>query len=92
MAKNVEALEKITWFQQAIASLKPTSQKDGELVVELQKQLQKLKQKQQVELNNLMAKLAKVKTGTHVETIDVRNVSDLFLKSWKLSETPRTLS
>ena len=39
MAENVEAPEKITWFQLAIASLKPTSQKNGELVVELQKQL-----------------------------------------------------
>ena len=84
MAENIEASEKITWFQQAIASLKATSQTDGELVVELQKQLQKLKQKQQVELNNLMAKLGKVKTGTHVETSDVENVSDTVVK---LSDT-----
>ena len=53
-----------------------------------------------------MAKLAKVKTGTHVETSDVGNVSDTVVKvsetvgntsdtvekSRKLSETPRTLS
>ena len=88
IAKNIEAPEKIAWFQQAIASLKPTSQTDGELVVELQKQLQELKQKQ-VELNDLMAKLTKVKAGTHVETSDVGNVLDNVAK---ISDTVVKLS
>ena len=89
IAENIEAPEKIAWFQQAIASLKPTSQTDGELVVELQKQLQELKQKQQDELNDLMAKLTKVKAGTHVETSVVGNVSDNVAK---ISDTVVKLS
>ena len=82
IAENIEAPENIAWFQQAIASLKPTSQTDGELVVELQKQLRELKQKEQVELNDLTAKLTKVKAGTHVETSDVGNVPDTVAKIW----------
>ena len=67
-----EEVEKVAWFRNTIAGLKPNAGSQeintpNELDA-IKKEIEALKQKQQLEMNSLLTKLAKVPTGTETAT------------------------
>ena len=67
-----ELSEKVSWFKQAIDSLKPDKQNKNESEIALnliKEQIDTLKQKQQLELDSLMAKFAEAQTNAGQTTV-----------------------
>ena len=67
-----EEVEKVAWFRNTIAGLKPNAGSQemntpNELDA-MKKEIEALKQKQQLEMNSLLTKLAEVPTGTETAT------------------------
>ncbi len=73
-----ELSEKVSWFKQAIDSLKPDKQNKNESEIALnliKQQIDTLKQKQQLELDSLMAKFAKAQTNAGQTTVQSAGVT-----------------
>ncbi len=83
-----ELSEKLSWFKQAIDSLKPDKQNknESEIAINLVKQQNdKLKQKQQLELDSLMAKFAEAQTNAGQTTVQFAYATK------KLIQTPKVV-
>lgn len=85
-----ELSEKVSWFKQAIGSLKPDKQNKNESEIALssiKEQIELLKQKQQSELDSLLAKFAEAQTNAGQTTVQSAGVTKKPIQTPKIVTT-----